>query len=272
MPTTFDRVDLACPNTDPTQWPKLSCGAASQLALHDSSLRLEVDRELLFQDGGQIRSFDDTHKLVFDRPSNLLELHELGSIRFLTGGPTPSEKVRIGADGRVGIGTETPEAMLHIAGDLRIDDSVGVMGAATVSGDLRVSGTANVRSNLQVEGNVGIGTSNPQANLHVAQDIRADGSLLLGGDLNVAGTIRGKLADVGVTVATGLQEGQSIPVPTGFSRSECIFYAALKYVLIEPDLQRHPVLCTVDANGKINISPDGHGVAMGLAIAKKGGW
>ena len=58
MPTTFDRVDLACPDTDPTQWPKLSCGAASQLALHDSSLRLEGDRELLFQDGGQIRSFD----------------------------------------------------------------------------------------------------------------------------------------------------------------------------------------------------------------------
>jgi hypothetical protein len=150
----------------------LSCGAASQLALHDSSLRLEGDRELLFQDGGQIRSFDDTHKLVFNRPSNLLELHERGSIRFLTGGPTPSEKVRISADGRVGIGTETPEAMLHIAGDLRIDNSVGVMGTATVGGDVRVSGAANVRGNLQVEGNVGIGTTSPNTKLDVAGNLQ----------------------------------------------------------------------------------------------------
>jgi cytoskeletal protein CcmA (bactofilin family) len=271
MPQTIDLINFPC-GDDVAQWPKLSCTQPGQLDLDDAHLRLPANRELRFQDNGEIRSFDANHRLVFNRTGGLLELHETGDIRFLTGGPTPSEKVRIGADGRVGIGTDTPEAMLHIAGDLRIDNSVGVTGAATVSGDLRVSGTANVRSHLQVEGNVGIGTSNPQANLHVAQDIRADGSLLLGGDLNVAGTIRGKLADVGVTVATGLQEGQSIPVPTGFSRSECIFDGALKYVLIEPDLPRHPVLCTVDANGKINISPDGHGVAMGLAIAKKGGW
>ena len=110
MPQTVDRLDFAHPDVDPAQWPKLSCGAASQLAIQTGSLRLEIDRELLFQDNGQIRSLDDTHRLVFDRTGGLLELHEAGAIRLLTGSPTPTERLRILATGQVGIGTATPSA------------------------------------------------------------------------------------------------------------------------------------------------------------------
>ena len=45
MPQTVDRLDFAHPDVDPAQWPKLSCGAASQLAIQTGSLRLESDRE-----------------------------------------------------------------------------------------------------------------------------------------------------------------------------------------------------------------------------------
>jgi hypothetical protein len=203
----FDRVDLACPDIDPTRWPKLSCGAASQLALHDSSLRLEGDRELLFQDGGQIRSFDDTHKLVFNRPSNLLELHERGSIRFLTGSPAPTERMRILANGHVGIGTATPASPLHVTGDLRIDGALRVTGNAEANGDVTVGsghsirfelgtgervslgsggafeidapGTAGGRLVVTESGNVGIGTAAPGAKLDVNGNIQRQGYTVL---------------------------------------------------------------------------------------------
>jgi hypothetical protein len=53
MPQTVDRIDFACTDVDPSQWPKLSCGETNQLRLEVGSLRLEADRALLFQDNGQ---------------------------------------------------------------------------------------------------------------------------------------------------------------------------------------------------------------------------
>jgi len=77
--------------------------------------------------------------------------------------------------------------------------------------------------------------------------------------------------NIGIVVARGLQHNQTIPVPSGFARTECIFFAAFKWLNI--DLGVSAIYsCNVDETGKITISPDGRGVAMGFAIAKKGGW
>ena len=79
---------------------------------------------------------------------------------------------------------------------------------------------------------------------------------------------------IGVVVARGLQHNQSIPVPAGFARSECIFYAAIKWMNIDTTAPTatNVYSCAVDENGKLTIDPDGRIVAMGLAIARKGGW
>ena len=214
MPQTIDRIDFACTDVDPSQWPKLSCGEAHQLLLEVGSLRLEADRALLFQDNGQIRSFDDNHRLVFNRAGNLLELHEAGDIRFLTGVPAPTEKLRIRANGNVGVGTGAPGAKLHVAGGLRTDGSIRVRRDAHVEGNLSVGGTVNLggdaqaQGNLQVHGivnaadihkngtplrasqwedvagginyargNIGIGVAEPQAKLDVAGTIKGGGVL-----------------------------------------------------------------------------------------------
>jgi len=101
------------------QWPKLSCSGPNQAALDFASLTLDDQREIFFQDRGQIRSFDDSHRLVFNRQNNLLELYEFGAIRFLTGGAAPTEKMRILADGNVGIGTATPGEPLEVNGRVK---------------------------------------------------------------------------------------------------------------------------------------------------------
>ena len=77
MPQTIDLINFPC-GDDVTQWPKLTCTQPGQLALQDAGLHLPGSRDILFQDNGQIRSFDNTHRLVFDRTGGLLELHEAG--------------------------------------------------------------------------------------------------------------------------------------------------------------------------------------------------
>lgn len=154
MPQTVDRIDFACTDIEPSQWPKLSCGSGGDLALAEGNLRLDADRAIFFTDNGQLRSFDDKHKLVFDRTNGLLELHEAGAIRFLTGAPTPTEKLRIRADGNVGVGIDTPGAKLHVAGAIQADGNLGVSGDAAVVGGLRVTGGVQLDNDTQVQGNL----------------------------------------------------------------------------------------------------------------------
>jgi hypothetical protein len=106
---TLSKDAVAQPN-----WPVLSCSAPNQLQLSRASLSLDGQREIIFADQGQIRSLDQNHKLVFNRPQNMLELWELGDIRFLAGGSPPPERMRIQASGNVGIGTPSAAAKLHI--------------------------------------------------------------------------------------------------------------------------------------------------------------
>jgi hypothetical protein len=200
----IERIDFPC-GPDPSQWPKLTCSQPGQLALQDGGLRLDGGRELLFADDGQIRSFDDNHKLVFDRTGGLLEIHEAGDIRFLTGGPAPSERVRILAGGNVGIGTATPTARLHVVGPVSAD------------GDLSVTGDSTLSSNLNVSGNVGIGTPVPAQALHVSAgrsvrfDLGSGQRLSLGAsgtfEIDASGVAGGRLTvtnsgNVGIGIAS----------------------------------------------------------------------
>lgn len=68
--------------------------------------------ELYFQDNGQIRSFDDTHRIIFDRANGVLELRESGNLVFSPGATAGNrtQMVTFTSDGNVGIGVTSPNA------------------------------------------------------------------------------------------------------------------------------------------------------------------
>ncbi|MCS3798188.1 hypothetical protein [Niastella sp. OAS944] len=75
-----------------------------------SHLRFDAGREISFVDNGQIRSFDDNHRILFRRDENKMEFREYGSIVFSPGATNALEtsKVVMLANGSVGIGTNSP--------------------------------------------------------------------------------------------------------------------------------------------------------------------
>jgi hypothetical protein len=106
-----------------------------------------------------------------------------------------STKVTIKADGKVGVGTNTPAEQLHVIGgrarlesngkyiDLRTDGSQVDLQSETNKLYLRSSGPSGnnqiiMNHDVSTDGEVGIGTENPQGKLHVAKSVAGDASNL----------------------------------------------------------------------------------------------
>ncbi len=78
------------------------------------------------------------------------------------------EDLKVAVDGRVGLGTTKPEALLHVEGDL---DEDGYLVYIKSSSDSSSSSNVFVITNT---GNVGIGTTVPETSLSVSGSIKAD--------------------------------------------------------------------------------------------------
>ena len=113
---------------------------------------------------------------------------EIGSFRFAT---SNLERMRITEAGRVGIGTDIPNAMLEVATDIinfkavrgtaSGNNSTGVYGSASGSDGIGLYGYASGYDGIGVFGQVGAGGGTTYAgyfdgNLHVAGDITYTGS------------------------------------------------------------------------------------------------
>ncbi|GIV16825.1 MAG: hypothetical protein KatS3mg022_2260 [Armatimonadota bacterium] len=82
-----------------------------------------------------------------------------------------NEIMTVLGNGNVGIGTSNPSERLHVNGNIRLADDRSIFGLDSLVGynDLRLYGDATGGPDLFIaaNGNVGIGTVNPQARLHV---------------------------------------------------------------------------------------------------------
>ena len=173
--------------------------------------------------------------MLFVVPSGGLDsrIFNDGSGNFIIGhgtnSNTPTERLRINSSGNVGIGTTNPIANLHVNGDVQIGSSnnpnsfgalqvnqasnvdeagIGVLSSGT-GRSIRIwvdetrsyinSGNGGSGDLILNEGagEVGIGTTNPSAKLHVA------GSARIGGALNVNGAISNSNGTVRIESASG---------------------------------------------------------------------
>ncbi|GFO55729.1 hypothetical protein GMSM_27360 [Geomonas sp. Red276] len=77
-----------------------------------------TSNEIFFQDNGQIRSYDNNHRILFRRSENKLELREYGDLVFSPGATVGAETAKsvMLANGNVGIGTSAPTARLEVNG------------------------------------------------------------------------------------------------------------------------------------------------------------
>lgn len=119
-----------------------------------------------------------------------------GNITFLTGMGTgiggtgvSTEKMRIGANGNVGIGTAAPIRKLHVNGEIsvsrsdrtayiNVSDEVGNGGGNIVLRGLDDTGKTGVDANILLQGNVGVGKY-PEAKLDVNGEVRAIGFFVI---------------------------------------------------------------------------------------------
>ena len=74
---------------------------------------------------------------------------------------------------------------------------------------------------------------------------------------------------IGIAVTVQLTNGQSIPIPAGFTSSECVFFAFVKSFSLP--LKDNVLVCH-GQNGVVYTMPETGVTATGVAIAKKGGW
>ncbi len=305
----FDSVRLRKDGVDFTQWPKLSCGDANQLDLDVSDLRLDGDRSLQFQGNGQIRTAGSL-RIFTDTPIATEKLTVLPNGNVGIGNAAPTTKLEVGGTikaplfqgsfsgdgsaltnlsvaasqwqngasssisysaGNVGIGTTTPQGKLDVSGDIRAGNSDlyftktdhNHTGIGNTPGWAAIENSASHESLMILGRNQGTGDS-------ISRVVKLWDYLQVNGNLDVTGNINGRVTGIGFASAS-VQNGQTIPIPTGFTRQECIFFASIKFLNFKAG-EAVSANVFADGTGKVTANPPDKVVAIGVAIAKKGGW
>ncbi|HET6975849.1 MAG TPA: tail fiber domain-containing protein [Pyrinomonadaceae bacterium] len=154
---------------------KVGIGTAEpQEKLHLMGTARVEGGDIFFKDNGEIRSYDDKHRIMFRRGENKLEFREHGDIIFSPGSTDGSEKAKavMLSNGNVGIGTTSPRTHLEVKGGLRVEKSVSIGGSDAF--EIDAPGVVGGRFKVEGGGSVGIGTPKPGAYINEGDYFKAD--------------------------------------------------------------------------------------------------
>jgi len=160
---------------------------AQKLTLNAGHMLLSNNYEIRFKDSGGI----ERTTLELDSSNNLNVGTSAGGNLIFNNGATYTERMRIDANGRVGIGTTTPGAKLSVSGSTLIGNNLAA--SQTADTQLEVIGTASGRlvhaqDRLTSSGALSIdGTSYLNSNTIITGNQNTTGNIAGSGTLSVEG-------------------------------------------------------------------------------------
>lgn len=94
------------------------------------------------------------------------------------------------------------------------------------------------------------------------------------GAITAAKLAAGVAADIGISVTSAIASGSQIPVPSGFLRSECVFFATVKLLDKSGGGSNFNYNFSINSDGTITTNNSSNLTVTFSAIAfgKKGGW
>ena len=140
------------------------------IGVSNPQAKLDVSGTIFIKDGtvtNPILAFSGDTNTGFYRPGSDI-------LGFVTGG---IERLRINANGNLGIGSTLPFKALDVSGGINFTDNLYKNGQLYVSSQWLDDSNNNLYYN---SGNVGIGTNNPQAKLDVSGNTQVRGHILPG--------------------------------------------------------------------------------------------
>jgi hypothetical protein len=165
----------------------------------------------------------------------------------------PAEKFRIDKDGNVGVGTTTPQGLLHVfassgSPSLLIGNGINSESRLRLSYDFSGSGKSIINSyrgasgykpleidasnlilNYNSAGNVGIGKSDPSQKLEVVGNINVTASGTEPGNITLSGTIYAKYQDVAEWVPSSEQLPAGTVVVLDTTKSNQVIHSREAY-------------------------------------------